>query len=310
MDWTLVDVVSGMLEPDEREVVLGDLAESRETGSQALCGVLGLVVRRQAILWVGWRPWLLLLGMIAPLGMLLSIVSRNTADGSAVYVWLYANNWDWVLLQNPGFWRLLGETVARLCVWYLTLACWAWTGGFVLGSVARGIRQIGGALLFLMLLFGEYVGAPRYFEYCGYHLHRTLGVHFLANYNAAVFDLIFYRAVFPLIVQLALVAFPALWGMRQGVESVRLGLRRRTTLWTVAAATLAAMLIENPGFWLLLNARVLSAYMHPGIGLGWAIRLLQYVVFWPVVYLVLAGIRRRWQGRAALAYVRPRGETL
>ena len=34
--WSLVDTLSGMLDPDEREAVRGDLAESGETGGQAL----------------------------------------------------------------------------------------------------------------------------------------------------------------------------------------------------------------------------------------------------------------------------------
>jgi hypothetical protein len=33
--WRLVDLVSRMLEPDERDAVRGDFAESRETGGQA-----------------------------------------------------------------------------------------------------------------------------------------------------------------------------------------------------------------------------------------------------------------------------------
>ena len=89
--WWLVDRSSRLLEPDEREAVRGDLAESGETGGQALRGVLGLVVRRQVALWKHWRPWLALIGLVVPLGMLLTLTSRATANGSAIYVWRYAN---------------------------------------------------------------------------------------------------------------------------------------------------------------------------------------------------------------------------
>src|SRR5205823_12219606 len=51
--------------PDERVAVRGDFAESGETGGQALHDVLGLVVRRQAALWQGWRPWLVFVGLVA-----------------------------------------------------------------------------------------------------------------------------------------------------------------------------------------------------------------------------------------------------
>jgi hypothetical protein len=297
MYWWLVNTISRMLESDEREVVLGDIAESKEPCSQALCDVLGLVVRRQATLSAGWRPWLTLASLILPLGMLLSVASRTASDRSAVYIWLYANNWDWALLSNPGFWRLLAETIVLLFIWYLTLACWAWTAGFVLGSVSRGMIQINGVLLCLMLLFGELVGAPRYFAYCEDHLHRTFGVPAMPDYNAAVFDVTFYRAMFPLIVQTVLVALPALWGMRQGAGVVRLGLRFRVALWTAAFATLAAMVMQERGLWLFLSRHIANAHLHLGPGTDWAMRLLQFEVFWPVMYLVANTIGRRRTGK-------------
>ena len=80
--WGLVDISSRLLESAEREAVCGDLAESGVTGSRALGDILGLVVRRQAALWADWRPWLGLVGLVVPLGMLLSIVSKGMADGS------------------------------------------------------------------------------------------------------------------------------------------------------------------------------------------------------------------------------------
>jgi len=297
--WWVVDVFSRLLEPAEREVVLGDFADSRETSGRALRGVLGLVARRQAALWAGWRPWLTAVGLIVPLGMLLSIVSRRTADGSAVYLWLYANNWDWALTTNPGFWSLLAETGVHLLVWYLTLACFSWTSGFVLGSASRSMNRINGVLMCLMLLFGALVGAPRYFAFCEDYLHRTFRVAALPDYNAAVFDLPFYRVLLPLIVQGVLVALPAVWGLRQGLEAVRFRLPLRISLWIAAVATLAAMVIQDQAFWLFLNSHVVRAYRQPGNWLGWGIRLLQSVVFWPVAYLVVREVGRRWQRRIA-----------
>ena len=45
--WWLVNSSAKMLESCEREAVRGDLAESGETGGQALRHVVGLVIRRQ-----------------------------------------------------------------------------------------------------------------------------------------------------------------------------------------------------------------------------------------------------------------------
>jgi hypothetical protein len=65
--WWLVDIASRILEPDERDAVQGDFAESGETGGQALRGLLGLLIRRHAALWKDWRPWLALVSLLAPM---------------------------------------------------------------------------------------------------------------------------------------------------------------------------------------------------------------------------------------------------
>jgi hypothetical protein len=44
--WWLVDIVSRLLEADERDAVRGDLAESNASAPQALRDVLGVLVRR------------------------------------------------------------------------------------------------------------------------------------------------------------------------------------------------------------------------------------------------------------------------
>jgi hypothetical protein len=49
--WWLVDVVSRLLASDEREAVLGDLAEARDGAWLAFSGVLGLVMLRHTRVW-------------------------------------------------------------------------------------------------------------------------------------------------------------------------------------------------------------------------------------------------------------------
>jgi hypothetical protein len=41
--------------------------------------------------------------LVVPLGILLSLVSRSTADGRAVYIWMYSNNWDWEFVRTLRF---------------------------------------------------------------------------------------------------------------------------------------------------------------------------------------------------------------
>ena len=301
VEWWLVDAASRILEPDERAAVLGDVTESGETGGQALLGVLGLVIRRQADLWIAWRPWLTLVGVILPLGMLLSIVSRTTANGSAVYVWMYANNWDVALMRNPGFWRLFVETIANVTLWYLTLACWSWTSGFALGSISRGMQRINGILLILMLMFGELVGAPSYFAYLDVYLHRAFGVPSMPDYNAAVFDIPFYRVMFPLIVQIILVAVPALWGLRQGWGSANFTPLVRTILGTAAIATLVTMALQEREVWILLGPHFVSSHPRFGIELGRVSRVLGYVAYWPLAYAAANAVRRHVPKAAMLS---------
>jgi hypothetical protein len=73
--WWLVDVLSRMLDADERQAVRGDLAESGESVVRVIRDVLDLIVRRQVGLWAGWQPWLALLGIACLAGVPLSRIA-------------------------------------------------------------------------------------------------------------------------------------------------------------------------------------------------------------------------------------------
>ena len=292
----VTDVVSGMLEPEEREVVRGDLVESGEKGFQALRDVIGLVARRQAALLREWRPWAILVGLIVPLGMLLSILARVKAGGSAAYIWLYANNRDWTLLKSTGFWFVLRQSATEVFISYLTLACWSWAAGFVLGSASR--RRLAGmsvVLLCAMLLCGE-LAAPLYLSLYRLHLFRQLGnpPAVPASY-VDISALTFYRVIFPLILQMTLVAAPALWGMLHGVRSGRLTPQGRRWLWSVAVASLILMALQVPGsgiFLIPLRSRI-QPFWHSSV--------LQLAAYWPIAYLISNPISRGWRRIASAA---------
>ena len=197
--WWLVERLSRMLQPDERDAVCGDFAEAGVGGVEALCEMLGLVARRQALLWKNWRPWLALVFVVVPLAMLLSLISRRVADGSAIFIWLYANNWDSADLRNAAFLHDFAYCLAITFIGYLTLFCWSWSSGLVLAAVSRGRLPINSVLFGLVLFFGRNLGASA----------RDFPV------NAAVFEPVFYRAIFPPMVQAALVLVPSIWGMRR-----------------------------------------------------------------------------------------------
>jgi hypothetical protein len=132
----LLDVVSHLLEPNEREVVLGDLKEGGESAQQSLLAILGLVIRREAALWANWRPWLAAFGLALPFSFLLMGFSLSVSRAYQQYVGVHV---------GPGFALLLCNV--------LLLAGWAWTGGFVVGAISRRTLWVSAALSFAPCLF-------------------------------------------------------------------------------------------------------------------------------------------------------------
>jgi hypothetical protein len=262
--------------------------------------VLGLVVRRQALLWTEWQPWAILSGLIVPLSMLLSVIATVTANRSAIYIWMYASNWHWVYLANPGFWYVFAEAGATVFLWCLTLVCASWTSGFVLGAASRRNVPFHGLLLCLMLVFGGLVGVPLYWQYLSSFYQRVLGFPLPSSQGSVVFALVFYRVVFPLIVQAFLVLLPALWGMREGSRMPEHRPLFKTVLWTAAVLALAAVLFQAPGLMFFLKTFLLKSSIRSGLWNGWEMRLLQLVLYWPVAYMAAAACLRRWRSRAAL----------
>jgi hypothetical protein len=126
--WSFVEVAARLLERDERQAVLGDLVETGESHWQGLLGVLGLVFRREAVLWKSWRPWLAGFGVAFPSSLLLMGVSLSVS-------------WSYLRLRCPG---LLEQASLTRPSGFLVLMCqaflligWSWTGGFVVGSISR-----------------------------------------------------------------------------------------------------------------------------------------------------------------------------
>ena len=122
--WWLLSVLARALEPAERDVVLGDLAESGEGVGAATRNLLGLIVRRQVGLWLFWRPWLALFGVSCLAGLSLSrIVFRLNVD-----LYKYAAHYA-TSLTAP-------QEVAFLVCLAGALTVWSWTCGFALGSLS------------------------------------------------------------------------------------------------------------------------------------------------------------------------------
>jgi hypothetical protein len=200
--WWLVDELERLLEPEEREAVRGDVAESGETGRQALCDVLGLIVRRQATFWKGWRPWLVLVGLVAPVGLTLSLSFFSLDRLVDLYLWIFRNygTLDPTILAETGLTAHRG--IVHLISGSLLLGSWSWISGFALGSLSRRTIWVNGTLFCIVVIsvFAS-ISANRRYHY---------------DVSGGVFSLTFYTLIFPMMLQAILVLFPAFWGMRHG----------------------------------------------------------------------------------------------
>ena len=122
--WWLLSVLARALEPAERDVVLGDLAESGEGVGAATRNLLGLIVRRQVGLWLFWRPWLALFGVSCLAGLSLSRIAFRLNNDLHKHAVGYATS------------LTAGQEMAFLLCLAGALTVWSWTCGFVLGSLS------------------------------------------------------------------------------------------------------------------------------------------------------------------------------
>jgi hypothetical protein len=133
MTWSLLETICRLLAPDERQAVLGDLAETGETGMRALTAVAGLVVRRQLGLWKSWRPW------VASLGLLPVLLTFSCVTPSIV---LIIERYPWKNVPQSR-----QEIILMLFAAILLTAFFSWAVGFVTASLARRAMVSVAALL-------------------------------------------------------------------------------------------------------------------------------------------------------------------
>ena len=179
-----------LLEAKDREAIEGDLMESASGPWQALRDVLGLVLRRQALLWKNWRPWLAAFGLALPGALLLMGLSLSVSTGCQLYAWIIGNYayfdpkllHDTGLTPGPGVWSLICQVLLLIGV--------SWSAGFVVSSLSRRTLWISAALCL----------SP-----CAFCFARFR-----------------HQPVSPFCLFLFLL--PALWGARQGLQVHRINL--------------------------------------------------------------------------------------
>jgi len=135
----LVDLAARALEQDERDAVLGDFAEHGMTGPRALREVIGLVARRQAELWKRPQPWVALLGVALPVGMLLSRVAPiGTVLIHAGVFWSHG------VRYRTGM--TIAEEITVFACHTIAVLFWSWCAGWALGSMSRRTAWVNGFL--------------------------------------------------------------------------------------------------------------------------------------------------------------------
>lgn len=198
------------LDPGERAVVLGDLAESQARPWRQLREITGLAARRQLGAWAAPGPWIAIALFALPLGILLSHVSRAWSDGSVVYLRAYVQGFSWTYVANPGSRQDLFE----LAAWFVSKAAalwiWSWTAGFALARLSCRTLWLTGAV-FAVALFAATIGT--------WTTSRGILGHGLTASH-------FYGLVLPRLVRVGLVLLPAWLGARAARRAGRPALTR------------------------------------------------------------------------------------
>jgi hypothetical protein len=270
----LIDALAEMLDPDEREAVLGDISESQQKNGKAIRELLGLIARREAALWRTPRPWLMLVAMVAPIAVALNLAAIRLAEGTAIYSYIYIDNWTWGQLASPG----ARADLVHLCVAYLfdyvSLAGFAWAAGLSIGRLSgRAVRGMS-AWLYLSVVVVALV--PR--------------SHWVGN--ASVFEAPFYQFVLPVIVGALCLVVPSLSGLHQGRRLS--GQRPAAGMVMLVTAQVALVARAAASQYSALRIGTIPPGAVPFLVL---LGVVPFVALaWPVVYAAVIVARQRWSG--------------
>src|SRR5271169_3266158 len=142
----MLDKLSRTLEPELRHAVIGDLTELELLRRRAVWELLALVVRRQAISWREFGPWLALFGIAGPVVVLLSRISGGVVGElgrQAFMFWQYG-----VPYSNNGLTNT--QEFEDLFCFSVAIICWSWLGGFVLAKLSGEALYVNGTLFYLI----------------------------------------------------------------------------------------------------------------------------------------------------------------
>lgn len=249
----LVAGLSCFLEPQARDVVIGDLEELNLGSVRSVCELCGLIARQQASFWNDWRPWLALLGIAGLIGVRLISATDALMRWPLLYIRTYLK---YGVLYQSGL-----SLPEELIVWISMAAAvilWSWSAGFAFASLARKTAFFTGALLCAVWL--------------GWNV---LATRFILSVSPLPLIL--------LLIPWALFFLPAVWGARRASRCSSLSPTQAIVLAVIAAGVIA--LVTWTSGWPQAGVERWSEGAIHG-GTPWYQRLLPYLLLsWPTVWI-------------------------
>ncbi|MEG9431201.1 hypothetical protein [Terriglobus sp. ADX1] len=234
----LLGWLASFLNENDRETVLGDMAEEGAGYRASAMAVCGLVLRKEVERWRSISPWLVLVLLLLPCVFLMVVVTNAVTDVNAIYLWMLVNNADPDLLRQAGYWSNVKTCMPQLLLSVLALVGWSWCSGFVIGAACWRVRRSNLILIGVLVIFVQLGWIP-------FPVQSVLLPHgrdFIGN--AAVFRNVFYRDVFPWLVLLLLVVFPAARGMNDARCTGRVVGKEKFLMITAPGVILLALVAQ------------------------------------------------------------------
>jgi hypothetical protein len=236
----------------DQDPVVGDLLEAGIPDLRDLLDLAELVLRRWMVRWKSWHPWLALVGLVLPSGILLSRISSRLCVYASVQLAAYLRS------GNPfgnGL-SLADEAIALLCQALAVIAC-AWLTGFALAGVSRPTLAAHAAVFYAAWLF----------------------------FGARMLLAVRLDFALPLLLGAACFVAPSLWGALAGIRRAPL-----RPLPAIAFAA-AVLLLAGMAAWTdLRRDAAFVAWSHGAYRehVNWTARMVPLVVLsWPALFLLL-----------------------
>lgn len=272
----LIDALAALLDAEDRETVLGDLAEAGSSPLQTVTQLSGLIVRRYALEWTRMEPWLALTLGIVPIGLLLSFVTRWFSNEVLARVSWYRIAWFPGYFDNPGVrGDLFDWTLATVAPMAIALVGWSWALGFTTARLCQKGLPPAFAVL-LVTLFAGSAGTT-----------TTFLRHATTDWSEVAF-------AFTVIVRVLLVAAPVVFGIlsartRSGPSWVSIavmiigiiGATMFTATQVEFALTFGRGVIPLPGIDNIVGTRDDARIFIPWVNV---------LVLWPLAYVAVVSM--------------------